>query len=394
MAVSALPVHSDPTLLVDIRRYGTFDSSACYQCGSCTLACELVTDSANFPRRSIRFALLGLRRPLLGSLEPWICHDCGDCSTACPRHAEPRISMMTLRRFLSAEYDWSGITSVLMRSKAWYLGSLIGVAVLTFLLILGYHLWKVPMTVGQLATTELGLEHMFPIILYYTLTVVLLPLALLLSRIYRVWRLTMSGTKIPLREYVAEAWTYVYQSVTHSLLRKCPEKGRWRGHWMLACGTVIMLTVKTFGLRWFQTDNIYALYNPQRWVGYLAAAFILYGIGDILVGRWRKEKEIYKETKFHDLVFPVLVVLVVLTGLTAHVLRYVGFGLSCHYAYALHIMVATPLLLVEMSFGKWSHMVYRPMALYFLAVKERAFPAVATSAPLPAPAEEVVPNAV
>ncbi len=389
MAVGALPVQSEATLLADIRSYGTFDSSACYQCGSCTLACELVTDAANFPRRSIRYGLLGLRRPLLGSLEPWICHDCGDCSIVCPRHAEPRLSMATLRRYLTAQYDWSGISAVLLRSKAWYLGSLTGVAVLTFLLILGYHLWKVPMTVGQLATTDLGLEHMFPIILYYTLVVILFPLALLTSRVYRVWRWTMTGdgrSSIPFSIYAAEARTYIYQSATHSLMRKCPERGRWRAHWMLACGTVAMLTIKTFGLRWFQTDNIYPLYNPQRWIGYLAAAFILYGIGDIVVGRWRAQKEIYKETKFNDLVFPVLIVLVVLTGLSVHILRYIGFGLSCHYVYALHIMAATPLLLIEMSFGKWSHMVYRPLALYFLAVRERARQQ--------APATEVVPHAI
>jgi len=388
MAVDALPVRSDPTLLAEIRRYGTFDGAACYQCGSCTLSCDLVDGEATFPRRSIRYGLLGLRDPLLASLDPWICHDCGDCSTICPRHAEPRISMVTLRRFLSAQYDRSGITSKLLQSKAWYLGSLLFVASLTFLLILGYHLWKVPMTVGQLATTELGLEHMFPIITYYTLVVVLLPLALLLSRIYRVWRLTMAGDgeKIPLSAYAAEAWTYFYQSVTHSLLRKCPEKGRWRGHWMLACGTVMMLTIKTFGLRWFQTDNIYPIYNPQRWIGYLAAGFILYGIGDILVGRWRAQKEIYKETKFNDLVFPVLIVGIVISGLAAHILRYCGFGLSCHYAYALHVIIATPLLLIEMSFGKWSHMVYRPLALYFRAVKERA----QQQAPVP----EAVPHAI
>jgi len=374
MAVAALPVQSDPTLLSEIRRYGKFDSSACYQCGTCTISCELVSDSATFPRRSIRYGLLGLRGPLLGSMEPWICHDCGDCSIACPRQADPRISMVTLRRFLSAQYDWSGLTSRLLQSKAWYLGSLIFVAVVTFLLIVGYHLWYVALPAGQFATTSLGLDHMFPIITYYTLVVILFPLALLLSRIYRVWRLTMTGdghSGIPFSAYAAEAWTYVYQSVTHSLMRKCPEKGRWRAHWMLACGTVMMLTIKTFGLRWFQTDNIYPIYNPQRWLGYLAAGFILYGIGDILVGRWRKQKEIYKETRFNDLVFPVLIVLVALSGLAAHVLRYCGFGLSCHYAYALHVMIATALMLIEMSFGKWSHMIYRPLALYFLAVKQR-----------------------
>lgn len=388
MAVRAVPAVSDPTLLAEIRRYGMFDNAACYQCGSCTLSCDLVSNSATFPRRSIRYALLGLRGPLLSSLEPWVCHDCGDCSTICPRHAEPRISMLTLRRFMSAQYDWSGIAAKLLQSKAWYVSSLISVAVFTFLLIVGYHLWYVAMPAGDFTRTAMGLEHMFPIITYYTLVVILLPLALLLSRVHRIWRLTMNGDgqKVPFAAYLEEAWIYVFQSVTHSLMRKCPQKGRWLGHWLLAFGTVVMLLIKTFALRWFQTDNIYHFYNPQRWIGYLAAGCILYGIGDILVGRWRAQKEIYKETKFHELVFPVLIVMTVFSGLTAHILRYCGFGLGCHYAYALHVIIATPMLLVEMSFGKWAHMIYRPLALYFLAVKERAA--------RQAPAAEAVPNVI
>ncbi|MGA3053438.1 MAG: 4Fe-4S dicluster domain-containing protein [Candidatus Korobacteraceae bacterium] len=387
MAVETLSV-SDPTLLADIRRYGKFDPAGCYQCGSCTLTCDLVDDSATFPRKSIRYALLGLRQPLVNSLDPWVCHDCGDCSGVCPRQAEPRISMLTLRRFLSAQYDWTGIAPKLLQSTAWYLGSLIFVAALTFLLILGYHLWYVKMPAAQFVTTPLGLEHMFPLMTYYTLTVFLVPLLLLLSRVFRIWRLTMNGERahIPFSSYVAESWTYVYHSMTHSLLRKCPDQGRWFSHWCLALGTVMMLAIKLFGLKWFQTDNLYPFYNPQRWVGYLATGLILYGLGEIFLGRLRAQKEIYKETRFQDLVLPVLLVLTVLSGLAAHIFRYVGFGLTCHFLYALHIVIATPMLLVEMSFGKWSHMVYRPLALYFLAVRQRAG--------RQAPAAEVVPHAV
>src|ERR1035438_10601015 len=79
MAVETLSA-CDPTLLADIRRYGKFDPTGCYQCGSCTLTCDLVDDTVTFPRRSIRYALLGLRQPLVQSLDPWVCHDCGECS--------------------------------------------------------------------------------------------------------------------------------------------------------------------------------------------------------------------------------------------------------------------------------------------------------------------------
>jgi ferredoxin-like protein FixX len=373
MAASILPVQSDPTLLAEIRRYGKFDPTGCYQCGSCTISCDLVGDSVTFPRRSIRFALLGLRQPLLENLDPWVCHDCGDCSIVCPRQSEPRISMQTLRRFLCVQYDWTGIASKLLQSKAWYLGSLFSVALIVLFLIVGYHLWYVGMAAKDFTTTAFGLDHMFPLITYYTLTVMLLPLLLLLSRVLRIWRLTMSGEKrAPLSLYAGEAWIYVYQSVTHSLMRKCPEKGRWMGHWMLATGVVMMLTIKTFALRWFQTDNLYPFYHPQRLIGYLATGLILYGLGDIFVGRLRAQKEIYKESSFQDLIFPVLLVLTALSGLAAHTLRYAGFPLACHFTYALHVIIATPMLLVEMSFGKWSHMVYRPLALYFLAVREKA----------------------
>lgn len=367
------PVLSDPALLAEIRRYGKFDTTGCYQCGSCTISCELVTDSATFPRRIIRYALLGLRGPLIESLEPWICHDCGDCSLACPRQAEPRISMMTIRRFLTAQYDWTGLASKILRSRAWHIGSLASVGAVVLGLILLYHLWWAGMPLSDFSTTPLGMEHMFPTITYFTLTVIFLPLFLLFSRAFRIWRLTMRREgHIPLFAYAAEAWTYVHHSATHSLMRRCPDRDRWLGHWVLALGTVMMLTIKGFGLRWFQTDSFYPLYHPQRWLGYVAAAFIFYGLGTILVCRIRAAKEICKETRLEDLVFPILLLLTALSGIAVHVFRYAGFPLTSHFAYALHIVIATPMLVVEMSFGKWSHMVYRPLALYFQAVKERA----------------------
>ncbi len=372
---TAFPVRSDPTLVAEVRRYGRFDTSACYQCGSCTISCDLVTDFVSFPRKIIRYTLLGLRGPLLSSLEPWICHDCGDCSIICPRQAGPRLSMMTVRRFLTAQYDWTRISSKLLQSRAWYIGALSFVAVVALALLLYYHLSYVGLPFGDFVATPLGMEHMFPIMTYYTLTVLLLPLFLLFSRIYRIWRLTMRGegrAPIPLSVYVAEAWTYVWHSVTHSLLRKCPDQSRWLGHWLLAAGTVLMLVIKLFALRWFQTDAINPIYHPQRWLGYIATAFILYGLGSVFVGRVQAQKEFYKETQFEDLVFPVLLLLTALTGIAAHIFRYFEFGLTCHFLFAAHVIFATPMLLVEMSFGKWSHMIYRPLALYFQAVKERA----------------------
>ena len=372
----ALALRVDAGLLDDLRRYGRFDSAGCYQCGSCTVSCELAAGLVSIPRKVIRYGLLGLRAPLLGSLDPWICHDCGDCSQICPREAEPRISMMTARRFLAAQYDWTGLASRVLRSRAWYLGSLGFVAVLTLLLIVLYHVLYKGMPFGDFSTTPYGLGHMFPTMTYYTLVVTLVPIALLLSHAARMWRLATRGggrrERIPLSTYVAVAWTYFLHTAVVPLMRKCPEHSRWKWHWMLGLGVTIKMAILVFALHWFQTDEIYALYHPQRWLGYLATALVVLGAGQMILCRIRKQKETCKTAELEDVMFPILLVLTAASGIAVHVLRYAGLELACHYTYALHVVIATPMLLVEIPFGKSSHMIYRPLALYLQAVGDRA----------------------
>ncbi len=123
---------ADPKLLAAIRRYGAFDAGGCFSCGTCTISCKLSSDLSSFPRRLMRYVGLGLRDEVIGSLEPWLCYYCGDCSDACPRKADPAESLMTLRRYLSAQYDWTGISSLIYRSRVAEVGALavVGVAVL------------------------------------------------------------------------------------------------------------------------------------------------------------------------------------------------------------------------------------------------------------------------
>ena len=36
-------------------------------------------------------------------------------------------------------------------------------------------------------------------------------------------------------------------------------------------------------------------------------------------------------------------------------------------------MVAIPMLMIEVPFSKWAHLAYRPVAIYFYRIKEKAF---------------------
>ena len=387
-------VKSDPNLLNEVRKYGEFDTNACYQCGSCTVTCDLTSDFASFPRRTIRYVLFGLKKLILGSLEPWLCYYCGDCSTTCPRETDPGEAMMTLRRYLTAQYDWTGLSAKLYKSKAWELGALSVVSIFMVFLIWFFH--------GPLVTEQVELNtfapahmvHIFDIILFCVLAF------FLLTNAFRMYWFTMhqgssaripdvirgiikdgfgynmhqdEKIRIPFHLFITEAWTLIWNFITQKLFLKCANNiGRWIKHFLLVSGYVLMLILVVGLLLWFQTDEIYPIYHPQRWLGYYATAVLLFGTVEILIGRIRKSEQIHKFSDFSDWMFPVLLLLTVVTGILVHIFRYMGLPLATYYTYAVHLIIAVAMLAVEVPFGKWAHMLYRPLAVYLQAVREKA----------------------
>jgi ferredoxin len=189
-------VRADPSLWADVRRYGPFDR-ACLNCGGCTLVCELGQGDITFPRRPIHRVLAGLRQPAPEALEPWLCHDCGDCTVACPRQADPATSLRTLRAWLTAQYDWTGLSARVLRSRAWHLGALGAVAPLSVALLFAYHLRWAGLAAEEFVSTPMGFEHMFPGILYFTWTVYLLAATLIASHAWRMYRVTRGADGPP-----------------------------------------------------------------------------------------------------------------------------------------------------------------------------------------------------
>jgi ferredoxin len=384
-----------PGLVQEVRTYGRFDVNACLNCGSCTIVCDLSHGEASFPRRPLQRTLLGLKSALLNSLEPWLCHNCGDCSTACPREAEPRESMMTLRRYLAAQYDLTGLSRKIFASRRGELISIAALALFVFGLVIAYHLYYVQLPMADLVSTSMGLEHMFDTIIYFTVAVFAIPLLLMTANAVHMHRFTMrrdAAVRIPFRLYLVEARTLIMHLLSQRDMGKCPTKSQkrlWMKHRLLGLACAVMFVVPLFFLRWFQTDSVYPLYNPQRWLGYLVTAIMIYVPADILIGRMRKREPMYKFSESSDLTFPVMLLLVAFTGIAVHIFRYLEFAMACHYAYALHMAITVPFLVIEMPFGKWSHVLYRPLAIYLQTVKVRAM-AEAKTVAHEAPSEESI----
>jgi len=301
--------------------------------------------------------------------------------------------MMTLRRYLTGQYDWTGFSAKLYQSKAWQIAALLISGAFMALLIALFH--------GPIVTDRVELNSFAPaeLVHKFDITIASLVLIILFSNAFRMYWLTMhSGSsfripdiirgfikdgfgytfqngekvRIPLLLFLAEAKTLIVHGVTQKLFLSCKNKSRWIKHFLLVTGYVIMFALVVIFLEWFQTDEIYPFYHPQRWVGYYAAAVLIYFTGEIIVGRIRKREQIHKFSDLTDWMFPILLLLMAVTGIAVHLFRYLGFPLATYYTYALHLIIAFLWLVVIVPFGKWTHLLFRLLAVYYQAVREKA----------------------
>ena len=365
----------DPTLLREFKEYGAVGIEKCFNCGNCTAVCPLASNEYAFPRSVVRRVQICHRDHLKEQLDPWLCYYCGDCSNTGPKQTEPGETMMAARRWLTAQYDWTGLASKFYTSKVWEIGSIIFVSALILLMFVFFS--------GPMVTDHVALNTFAPVqrIHYGDWVLAAFLSFFLLSNIFRMYWLTLgkSKTKIPLSIYITEAWKLIYHFATQRQFEKCDEehrgffqKARWRNHWLLVSGYVLMFAMVVGFLPWFQTDNIYPLWHPQRWLGYYATIVLLYGGAEILWQRIRKENQVHRFSHPSDWIFPILLLLTTASGIMVHTFRYLDMPLATYYTYVIHLMILTPMLVLEVPFGKWSHLAYRPFAIYFQALKEKA----------------------
>ncbi len=360
----------DPSLHRDLARFGAKDLDVCFNCGNCTAICPLSTETSSFPRRIIHRAQVGLKDRLDRSLEPWLCYYCGECSETCPRNANPGETMMAARRYLTSRYDWTGLSRKLYLSIGWEIAAVTAVAGFVVLLFALFH--------GPVVTDHVELNTFAPV-KWVELGDLIMAAVLsffLLSNAYRMarWSLNLDkGEKIPISIFISKAPVFFLNLVTQKKWRGCSDdKTRWLKHFLLVSGYVTMLVLILGLLRWFQTDKIYPFWHPQRLLGYYATGVLLYFTIDFMIGRIRKKEEIHKFSEPTDWMFLILLFLTALTGILVHIFRIEGFPMATYITYVIHLAVAVPMLVVEVPFGKWAHLFYRPFAIYLEAVKEGA----------------------
>ena len=85
-------------------------------------------------------------------------------------------------------------------------------------------------------------------------------------------------------------------------------------------------------------------------------------------GRMKKDQENNKHSHFTDWTFLILLSGTVITGILVHIFRISGLPYATYYTYVIHLMILFPMLMIEVPFSKWSHLAYRPFAVYFASL--------------------------
>lgn len=343
----------NPEFATELTKYGAGDFKACFNCGTCTATCSLSTTENSFPREMIRYSTLGLEDQIKTSLKPWLCYYCGECSTQCPRQANPGELMMSLRRWLTSKYDWTGLSGLMYKSLTLSLAAFI----LTFAGVIVFA-----------ASVDFELEKMVHFGHYFEMIAIgTVGLIVLLPNIFRMWWFTIlkTKTKVSFVKYLKATGDLFVHMFTQKRALGCDDNQfRWFEHFILVLAYLSLLFTTVF-LDWFAATNWMIII-----LGYVESAIIAVVTVDFVSNRVKKNKAVSKNSQPSDWFFVIWLMLMGLTALMVRLFIDLNMPETNKWLYLVHLTVLAQWALIIVPFGKWTHFLYRSFAMYFEKLKD------------------------
>lgn len=361
----------DPSLADELSAYGGKTIEACRTCRNCSAECPLSREATRNLRKAIHRLQSNQREELAASPEPWLSCYCAECSTACPHDASPGELMTALRRYLTACYDWTGLSRRLFLSPPWQIGVTAGITVIVTALFALSGAFRPE----RMATPHVSLHTFMPVGLLQYANRVLGGLVLLLLAVnaYRMKRSIIGGDKglvIPLLLYTMELTSLFGHGLKQLRRGELERRSRWIGTLLLVAACTGMLLLTMVFLPRFYPDT--AAFHMTSIFGYFATAVFLCWCTAAVFARWRGRESV--RARFHrmDWAFVVQLSLTGTTGLGLGVFRLLDLPYPTYVIYVLHLGFVVSLLVVQVPFGTWSGLLYRPLAAYLVGVQLRA----------------------
>ncbi len=373
----------DRNLYPELQRFGATDISACFNCGVCSAICPLSQDGASFPRRMSRYAQLGMRDKLLSSPELWSCYGCAECTESCPTQADPAAFMAAARRYAVASYDRTHLAYMLATSRLFA-----GVFVVALVGLLAAFMYSVhaPVDGSRLAFFDFvpsaAIHNMGIAVMAVMGVAALIGLFEMVRRVLR--SPATANTRLMMRKTAEAAWNAVAtESLAQSRFRKdCADAAesrpwylqRWFIHFATMWGFLGLLgaTMLDFGLELLgikATGTPVPIWYPVRLLGTLAGAALIYGTTILIVRRLRRSDRASAHSTTSDWTFLGLLWVAGVTGFILELGLYLPSAPAWGYPmFLIHVAVAMALVLL-VPFGKFAHVMYRPLALFAIRLR-------------------------
>jgi nitrate reductase gamma subunit/ferredoxin len=390
-AAPAVPaaVRLDLGLYPEIQRFGAADISACFSCGTCSATCPMSQSDGTFPRRIIRYAQLGMKDALLSSKELWACYQCGECAETCPTQADPSEFMAATRRYAIASYDRTRLARTL------YTNPLLATVVAVLLAVLFAAFMYTAH--GPMAGQELAIFEFIPSEIVHNTGIVVMIIVVIAglvgvaSMVRNVGRRegvsvrSALGSRAGLGRTGRALWSAIgRESFGQVRFRaECEAdavamavpwyRRRWLVHALVVWGFVGLLAATGFdyglallGIK--ETGTPVPLWYPVRLLGTVAGAALVYGSTVLIVDRWRASNRSVVKSTTADWILLALLWVTAVTGFAIELALYLpGAPAWGYWLFLVHVAVAMELVLLA-PFMKLAHAVYRPVALFFVAL--------------------------
>ncbi len=351
MAEAAV-LQPDVEFLRRILASGAADLKKCYQCATCSVACELSEDGSPFPRRQMLAAQWGLADRLAADPAIWLCHNCGKCTERCPRGARPGDVLGAVRGEVVRRVAFPRTLGTLVANpKA--LPLLFLLPVLIFAAVLLWAPKPVPAAAFEFAS-------LFPASVLEPLFFAVSGFALLafVVGVARFWR----GSRAIAGAGDADGPGYVATFMeigAHTRFSKCEEPAMRLGHLLTFWGFLGLALVGTaagIGTMAGILHTPLPLVHPLKLFANLSAAVAVVGVTMLLARRVRQPVSAY-----FDWFFLATLAGVVFTGIASELLRLARTE-AMYGVYFVHLVLVFGLLLYA-PYSKFAHLAYRTAAL-------------------------------
>ncbi len=376
----AQTVMPDVGFIRSVRRNGGDTLKKCYQCATCSVACELSPEDEPFPRKEMLWAGWGQKDRLISDPDVWLCHQCNDCTTRCPRGARPGDVLAAIRTYVYENFSFPKFMGKALANP----GALPWLFLLPIVVILAGIYFTAPRTVtGEFTfvTTSIidfniFMPHTSVDVLFVFGNIMIFSFAAVAFK--RFWdALQASGRPVKLGFITALIMT-IKEILTHEKFNKCvTNKPRKIAHMILfygflgamaTTGLVFLFIFVPHYLHLLGLESLHPFFqlpldlpHPVKFLGAISGVLLLVGGVMLLTRRWGNKDEV-GANGYTDYLFLYIITLAGLSGVLAWLMRYTGLPMLAYANYFLHL-VFVYFLLWYMPYSKFAHMIYRTLAI-------------------------------